>query len=164
MSSKKRQLFHELLSEVRASQGATARYDQAVADAIGVNRTDMRLIDLLEREGRLSAGQLAAGTGLTTGAITTAIDRLERSGYARRVRDASDRRRIYVEPTDTAKALGARFYSEHAKRAEELYHRYTEEQMELLLGFVKNGREFNEQKAAELEAELERRQKQGSST
>jgi len=149
---------------VRASQSATARYDQAVADAIGLNRTDMRLIDLLEREGRLTAGQLAAGTGLTTGAITTAIDRLERSGYARRVRDASDRRRIYVEPTDTAKGLGRRFYSEHAKRAEELYHRYTEEQMELLLGFVKNSREFNEQKAAELEAELKEEQKPGSSS
>jgi DNA-binding MarR family transcriptional regulator len=154
MSSKKRQLFEELLWEVRASQSATARYDQAVADAIGVNRTDMRLMDLLEREGSLTPGQLAAGTGLTTGAITTAIDRLERAGFARRVPDPDDRRRVHVQPTEAARGLGDRFYSEHAKIAEQLYHRYTEEQLELLLGFVRNSREFNDRKAAELEAEL----------
>lgn len=147
---------------MRASQSATARYDQAVADAIGVNRTDMRLLDLLEREGSLTAGQLAADTGLSTGAITTAIDRLERAGYARRIPDANDRRRIYVQPTDTARTIGDRYYSEHAKRAEELYHRYTEEQLELLLGFVRNSREFNEHKAAELEAELLKRPKHTS--
>jgi DNA-binding MarR family transcriptional regulator len=164
LSSKKRQLFQELLGEVRASQNATARYDQAVADAIGVNRTDMRLLDLLEREGSLTAGQLALGTGLTTGAITTAIDRLERSGYARRVPDANDRRRVYVQPTEAARAHGERFYSEHAKLAEQLYHRYSEAQIELLLEFVRNSRQFNERKAAELEAELTDRQKPGTST
>lgn len=152
------------MGEVRASQNATARYDQAVADAIGMNRTDMRLMDLLERGGRLTAGELAVGTGLTTGAITTALDRLERSGYARRVRDANDRRRVYVEPTDTAKSIGERFYSEHAKLAEALYHRYTEEQMQLLLEFVRTSRQFNEHKAAELEAELLTEPKQSTST
>jgi DNA-binding MarR family transcriptional regulator len=154
MSSRKRQLFQQLLGEVRASQNATDRFDQAVADTLGLNRTDMRLLDLLDREAPLTAGQLAARTGLTTGAITTAIDRLERSGHARRIRDPSDRRRIYVEPTPEAKQKAGSFYSEHAQVAEDLYHRYTEEQIELLLGFVKNSREVNERKAAELEAEL----------
>jgi DNA-binding MarR family transcriptional regulator len=154
MSSRKRQLFEHLLGEVRASQNATDRFDQAVADTLGLNRTDMRLLDLLDREAQLTAGQLAAGTGLTTGAITTAIDRLERSGHARRIRDASDRRRIYVELTPEARRAAGTFYAEHARLAEDLYHRYTEEQIELLLGFVKNSREFNERKAAELEAEL----------
>lgn len=163
MSSQKRRVFEELIGEVRASQTATARYDQAVAEALGVNRTDMRLIDLLEREGRLTAGQLAAGTGLSTGAITTAIDRLERSGYARRVPDTTDRRRIYVEPTDETKRLGERYYGEHARLAEELYHRYSEQQLELLLGYVRNSRQFNERKAAELEAELAQRQIRTSS-
>lgn len=155
--SRKRQLFEELLGEIRASQNATDRYDQAVADTLGLNRTGLRLLDLLDREGRLTAGQLAAGTGLTTGAITTAIDRLERSGHARRIPDSRDRRRTYVELTPAAKRHGGRFYSEHAERAEVAYHRYTEEQIELLLGFVRNGREFNERKAAELEAELAKR-------
>jgi DNA-binding MarR family transcriptional regulator len=157
MSSRKRRLFEELIGEIRSSQAATDRYDQAVADTVGVNRTDMRLLDLLDLDGRQTAGQLAAKSGLTSGAITIAIDRLENAGHARRVRDTEDRRRVYVELTPAAKRHGARFYAEHAALAETLYRRYTEEQIELLLEFVKSGRIFNEQKALELEAELDRR-------
>ena len=149
-------MFDQLLWEVRASQSATDRFDQAVADTIGLNRTDMRLLDLLDREGRLTAGQLADGSGLSAGATTTAIDRLEMAGYARRVRDTNDRRRIYVDATEQAKRNGSRFYAEHATLAERLYQRYTEEQIELLLEFVRQGREFNERKASELEAALKR--------
>jgi DNA-binding MarR family transcriptional regulator len=157
MSSQKRRLFERLLNEVRASQAATDRFDQAVADTIGMNRTDMRLIDLLDREERLTAGELAARTGLTTGAITTAIDRIEQAGFARRVRDTDDRRRIYVEANPEGLARASDLYSEHAQLAEDLYHRYTEEQLQLLLEFVTRSREFNERKAAELEAELAKR-------
>jgi DNA-binding MarR family transcriptional regulator len=80
-----RKIFDELLDEVRRSQNATDRFDQAVADALGLNRTDMRCLDVLHREGAVTAGRLAEMTGLTTGAMTVALDRLERSGYARRV-------------------------------------------------------------------------------
>jgi len=157
MSNRKRQLFERLMLEVRASQNATDRYDQAVADTLGLNRTDMRCIDILDREGRLTAGQLADRTGLTSGAVTTVIDRLEKAGYARRVRDTDDRRRIYVELTDGIQQSAGRFYAEHAELAESLYKQYTEEQIELLLEFVKRGRDFNERKAAELEKDLELR-------
>ena len=162
MSSRKRQLFERLLFEVRAAQSATDRFDQAVADTIGLNRTDMRCLDILDREGRLTAGQLAAHTGLTSGAITTAIDRLERAGHARRVRDTDDRRRVYVELTGAARENAGRFYAEHAQVAESLYKRYSEEQIELLLEFVRGSRELNERKAAELEAALEGRGRSGS--
>lgn len=159
MSSKKREMFNRLLWEVRASQNATDRFDQAVADTIGLNRTDLRLLDLLDQEGRLTAGQLAERSGLSAGATTTAIDRLEQAGHARRVRDTDDRRRIYVEATEQAQQNGSRFYGEHAALAEELYHHYTEEQIGLLVEFVQRGREFNERKAAELEAGLGRDQR-----
>lgn len=154
MSSNKRGLFDQLLFEVRASQSATDRFDQAVADTLGLNRTDMRCIDILDREGPLTAGQLAVRTGLTSGAVTTAIDRLERAGYARRLRDTVDRRRIHVELMGEAREKAARFYAEHVQVAESLYNRYTEAEIALLLEFVRRGREFNERKAAELEAEL----------
>ena len=99
MASRKRQLFDALIYEVRRSQNATDRFDQAVADAIGINRTDLRCLDVIQREWPVAAGRLAEQTGLTTGAITTVLDRLERAGYARRVRDPSDRRRVLVEVT-----------------------------------------------------------------
>jgi len=151
VSRHKRQVFEELIDEVRRSQAATGRFDQAVADALGLNRTDMRCLDVLEREGSLTAGGLAQATGLTSGAMTTALDRLERAGYARRVRDASDRRRVLVEVTPKARREGGRFFGEHEALSERLYQRYSEQQLELLLQFVREGREFNEAHAAQVE-------------
>jgi DNA-binding MarR family transcriptional regulator len=152
VSSQKRELFEELLDEVRRSQLATDRFDQAVADAIGLNRTDMRCLDVIEREGPVTAGRLAETTGLTTGAITTVLDRLERAGHARRVRDGSDRRRVLVELTPDAVRCAGQYYAPHAELSERLYKRYTLEQIQLLLEFVREGREFNEREAAKLEA------------
>jgi DNA-binding MarR family transcriptional regulator len=153
LSRHKRLVFEKLIDEVRRSQAATDRFDQAVADALGLNRTDMRCIDVLHREGRLTAGQLAEATGLTSGAMTTALDRLERLGYARRVRDSQDRRRVLVEVTPKVMAEAGRFYVEHVALSERLYQRHTTEELELLLRFVREGREFNEQHAARVEEE-----------
>jgi DNA-binding MarR family transcriptional regulator len=152
VSSRKREVFHELIDEVRRSQAATQRFDQAVGDAIGLNRTDMRCVDAIERAGTLTAGQLAEATGLTSGAMTTALDRLEQAGYARRRRDSGDRRRVLIELTQKAHELASRFYAAHAAESERLYARYSEAQLELLLEFVRGGREFNEREAARLEA------------
>ena len=154
MASRKRKLFEQLIYEVRRSQAATDRYDQAVADAIGLNRTDMRCLDVIQREGRVPAGRLADETGLTTGAITTVLDRLERAGYARRVRDPSDRRRVLVELTPEAFQGSVNYYAAHMELSERLYRRYTEEQLEMFLEWVREGRELNEREAAKLEARM----------
>ena len=157
MSRHKRKVFDELIDEVRRSQSATDRFDQAVADALGVNRTDMRCIDVLQRVGPLTAGRLAEETGLTTGAMTTALDRLERAGFARRTRDAGDRRRVLVELTPKVLHDASAFYTDHQAKAESLYTRYTVPELELLLEFVRGGREFNELHAARLEQQNRRR-------
>ena len=151
MSRHKREVFEQLIYEIRRSQEATARFDDAVAEAIGVNRTDMRCLDHIQREGRITAGRLAELTGLTTGAMTAALDRLERSGLARRIRDPDDRRKVLVEPGAEAASGAVQYYGEHVRQSERLYHRYTEEQLELLLEFIRQGREFNEVQAAKLE-------------
>ena len=151
MSRNKRRVFEELIDEVQRSQLATDRFDQAVADAAGLNRTDMRCLDVLGREGPVTAGRLAEATGLTSGAMTTALDRLERAGLAQRTRDAVDRRRVLVEITPLAQREAGRFYGEHIAHSERLYKRYDEQQLELLLEFVREGRELNEAQAAQLE-------------
>ena len=156
MSRQKRDTYEQLIDEVRRSQNATARFDQAVADALGLNRTDLRCVDVLHREGAQTAGRLAEQTGLSSGAMTTALDRLERAGYARRVRDSSDRRRVLVELTPQVAKMAA-FYGEHAAYAERLYQRHTVEQLELLLRFVRESREFNELQAARLEQQTRER-------
>jgi DNA-binding MarR family transcriptional regulator len=159
MSSDKRRVFEELVTEVRRSHNATDRFDQAVADALGLNRTDMRCLDVIEREGPVPAGRLAEATGLTSGAITTVLDRIERAGYARRVNDASDRRRVLVELTPKTQTETMRFYQPHMALSERLYETYTRKQLELLLEFARTGREFNEHHAAEIEQANRARQK-----
>ena len=151
MSSRKQRVFNELIDEVRRSQAATDRFDQAVADAVGLNRTDIRCVDVLDREGPLTAGRLAQAMGLTSGAVTTLVDRLERAGHARRVRDERDRRRVLVELTPEARGLAASFYAPHAEAAQQIYRRYTEDQIAMLLEFVRGSREFNERQAELLE-------------
>ena len=71
---------------------------QASAEAAGLHTTDWHALSVLGLAGRLTAGELAERTGLTTGATTRLIDRLERAGHVRLVVDPSDRRRVHVEP------------------------------------------------------------------
>jgi DNA-binding MarR family transcriptional regulator len=146
LASRKRQIFEELVYEIRRSQAATDRYDQAVADAIGLNRTDMRCLDVIQREGPVPAGRLADETGLTTGAITTVLDRLERAG------DPADRRRVLVELAPEARSGAGDYYGEHMALGERVFRRYSEDQLALLLDFTREGRELNEREAAKLEA------------
>jgi DNA-binding MarR family transcriptional regulator len=96
--------------------------------------------------------------------MTTALDRLERAGYERRVHDPSDRRRVLVEVVPQALRDAGRFYSEHETRSEDLYRRYTEAQLELLLRFVREGREFNEEHATRVQQENRERQDHEATT
>jgi DNA-binding MarR family transcriptional regulator len=84
---------------VRAYQTGVDNFDQAMADHIGINRTDARCIDLIDQAGGMTAGELAKAAGLTTGAVTAVIDRLEAAGIAQRVPDPNDRRRVRIEST-----------------------------------------------------------------
>jgi DNA-binding MarR family transcriptional regulator len=90
----------------RAFVDAVGLHGQAVAAAAGLPATDWYALSVLDLEGRLTAGELADRTGLTTGAATRMIDRLVRGGRVRRVPDAEDRRRVLVEriPDPTAQA------------------------------------------------------------
>ena len=77
----------------------TIMFHQAVADMLGLYITDHKCLDLIYRFGAMPAGRIAELTGLTTGAVTGIIDRLEKAGYVRRTNDPNDRRRTIVEPT-----------------------------------------------------------------
>ncbi|HEY1095309.1 MAG TPA: MarR family transcriptional regulator [Glycomyces sp.] len=73
----------------------------ATAQAVGLGPTDLYAVGTLTFYGRMTSGDLAAKTGLTTGATTRLIDRLEQRGLVRRVTDPADRRRVLVEAVDT---------------------------------------------------------------
>jgi DNA-binding MarR family transcriptional regulator len=95
----KQQLIEQLIREFRASGNQDSAFDALAGERLGVNETDLRCLNILENSGGLGAGELAAEAGLTAGAITGVIDRLEKAGFARRVSDPIDRRRVRVEVT-----------------------------------------------------------------
>ncbi|MEU7230354.1 MarR family winged helix-turn-helix transcriptional regulator [Streptomyces chrestomyceticus] len=64
-------------------------------------------------------GHATGAAGLTTGGVTTAIDRLDRSGYASRVRDTADRRRVIVTPTEKGRAVVAEIFTPLAREGAE---------------------------------------------
>ena len=78
-------LFGRLFEMVRQSQRENDRFDQAVADYLGVSRAEAHCLDVLEQFGPMTAGRLSELSRLTTGAITKVVDRLENAGYVSRV-------------------------------------------------------------------------------
>ncbi|RPI31068.1 MAG: MarR family transcriptional regulator [Actinomycetota bacterium] len=105
-------LVDEVGVALREMRESADRVDDALASCFGLNRSDLRCLALLYREDQLTAGQLADATSLSPGATTTALDRLERAGYALRVVDPHDRRRVFVRLTPAALELGARLYGQ----------------------------------------------------
>src|SRR3954465_14413515 len=87
----------ELTQELRQFTGLAASFFRAAAARLALTVTDLQVIDILESTGPSTAGQLADLTGLSTGAITGMLNRLEEAGLVRRERDPSDGRRVIVQ-------------------------------------------------------------------
>ncbi|MFI9718504.1 MarR family winged helix-turn-helix transcriptional regulator [Streptomyces sp. NPDC052396] len=103
-------LIQEVGVAMQRYQRASDVLDQRLADHLGLNRTDLRCLELLLDPTPLSPGELATAAGLTTGGVTTAIDRLTAAGYATRSRDTADRRRVIVRPTEKCFAMVMEIY------------------------------------------------------
>ncbi|MGK5638261.1 MarR family winged helix-turn-helix transcriptional regulator [Streptomyces sp. URMC 126] len=116
---RRERLIEEFGLVMQEFQRSADTLDQQVADRLGLNRTDLRCLDLLFGPSPMSPGELATAAGLTTGGVTTAIDRLERSGYATRARDTADRRRVIVEPTEKGYAMVAEIFTPIAREGAE---------------------------------------------
>ena len=138
----KKELIDELVSEFRASGNQDSAFDNLAAERLGVNRTDLHCLNTIENAGGLTAGELARETGLTTGAVTGVIDRLERAGYARRVPDPEDRRRVKVEVTPKFYARADQIWGPLAADWERsLSGRFTAEQLERVIEFLRTTNE-----------------------
>src|SRR2546423_2235805 len=96
--------------ESRAYQSAVDALDDAVAVHIGINRTDLRCLDVLMQLGTATPGVLAAKLGLTTGSVTAMLDRLAKLGYLTRTPDPADRRKVLVSATEELKAKAWAIY------------------------------------------------------
>ena len=95
-SAKRTRLIGELMVQARRTGSLGALHSRAAAPLAGVNATDWECLDVLDWIGPLTAGELARHVGITSGAVTGAIDRLEALGLVYRDDDPSDRRKVIV--------------------------------------------------------------------
>lgn len=103
-------LHDAVLQEMRALTGVVDQLDHAAAKRLELNRTDYRCLEILSDQGAMTAKALAGAMDVTTGGMTTVIDRLERADYARRIPHPHDRRQILVEPTSALAARAKKIY------------------------------------------------------
>ena len=149
------ELANDLTAANRRYQQATDALDQAASELLAINRTDARCVDVILQRGRVTAGDLAVASGLSPGAATTAIDRLERAGYARRVRDPDDRRRVIVQPTERIAELAEEVYGPLRDSGTLLMQRFSERQLKAITEFFVGAAEIQLDRAHEVRAQLE---------
>lgn len=145
-------LIQQTTSEIRAYQTAVDRFDEVAVGLLGINRTDGRCLDILEQRGPMTAGELARAAGLTTGAMTTLLDRLERLDYLRRVPHPTDRRRVVVELTDKMRRRIAEIWAPMGQEGAELLGGLSDRQLELVCTVMKTARELLERHTERVEA------------
>lgn len=129
-------LLAELATASTAQATATVRLNLAVANQLGLPLTDVQCIGLIA-EGPATPTLLAARLGLTTGATTKVLDRLERGGYAQRAADPADRRRVTVTATPEGLARLAVPYAPIAEAFAHVFDTYTDDELATVLRFMR---------------------------
>lgn len=136
----------------------TIMFHQSVADVLGLHITDHKCLDLIRQYGAMPAGRIAELTGLTTGAVTGIIDRLEKAGYVRRANDPKDRRRTIVEPIRNKKwerKIEAVFIPFH-ERMHKLLSSYSDSELAFLLDVLTKSIEQTREESKKLRTSMQR--------
>lgn len=136
----RRGLTEDLGTAARQHQRAVDALDEAVAAHLGVNRTDLRCLDVLLERGGATPGYLAEALGLTTGSVTPMLDRLEKLGYVQRTPDPADRRRLDVRPTQKTVDAAAALYGPLVEDGQRGIARYSMADLDLFIDFLRRDR------------------------
>lgn len=122
----------------RALSTATVLYHHNVAQQLGLNDTDHKCLDVLLRDGAMTAGELAARTGFTTGAITGIANRLAARKFLRRETDPADGRRVVLQPVPAAvHAAMWPLLQPMVERMSALHHSYSKSELTLILRYLR---------------------------
>ena len=136
-NSNRNELLEANLQLGRELSARTLMYHAAIAERVGLSATEHKALDLLSRAGALTAGQLAEWTGLTTGAITGLVDRLEKVGFVRRERDPGDRRKVLIHPVLAKMEQElAPLFASMSQQMEALLSRYSDQELAIIQDFV----------------------------
>lgn len=129
-------LIERVSHAVRRMGAQSVLISETMAARFGLNTTDLECLDVLFLRGEATAGELAKATGLTSGATTAMIDRLERAGYIRRDDDPNDRRRVILRVRPEKIGPIARAYEPIAQRTTALWSTFSSKELETVLRFI----------------------------
>jgi len=151
--------FAAVEAEMRQVVAEIILFNQAIADRVGLNPTDLQCLGILLDTGAISAGRLATLSNLTTGAITGVVDRLMRAGYVRRTADPADRRRVIVEPLTVRAEQEIRplYATMGEAMAVECAH-YSDAELALIADFLARTHPLNRAQTARLRSETPSKQ------
>jgi DNA-binding MarR family transcriptional regulator len=140
----RRELVQQLRNEIMGYLGAASDFNEGLAKKLKLSRTDMRCLDLIGRLGPLTAGRLAEESGLTTGAVTFILDRLEEAGMVTRRRDTEDRRRVWVEMVPAAQERLEGLQQPVAEDMRRLAQQFKEDELAVVRDFMRQAKEVFE--------------------
>ncbi|MEV0388632.1 MarR family transcriptional regulator [Nonomuraea sp. NPDC050643] len=120
----------------RENSNAAVMYHSAMGERLGLGMTEEKTLDLLQRLGPLTAGEIGQHAGLAPATVSGLIDRLEAKWLVRRVRDTKDRRRVIVEINYEQLAGFAELFEPFVAALARLYERYTDDELEVILDFL----------------------------
>ena len=128
--------------------GAASDFDEGLAKKLKLSRTDMRCLELIGRLGPLTAGRLAEESGLTTGAVTFILDRLEEAGMVTRRRDTEDRRRVWVEIVPEAQERLQGLHQPVAEEMRQVAQRFKADELAVVRDFMREAKEVFQRQVA----------------
>lgn len=140
-AGRRQELMRALNRISRESSGLGVLFGEEVARRMGINHTDLECIDVIGQRERVTAGEVAEASGLTTGAVTGVIDRLEKAGYVKRERDPADRRKVYVRLLPKALSEGSKYYGPFERSVMALVDRYSDKELALFLDYFTRARD-----------------------
>ena len=138
IAPEREELIASVMNEGRRMSARTVVFHAAIAERLGLNPSDHKCADLICNEtGPITAGRLAEITGLSTGAITGVVDRLEKAGFVARLPDAEDRRRVVISGVEGRAPNMRHLFLPMMEGMASLCDGYSNEQLDLIAGFMR---------------------------
>jgi DNA-binding MarR family transcriptional regulator len=135
---------------LRRSSAAGVLHGQTIARRVGINSTDLECLDLILMSGPSTAGDIARHTGLTSGAVTGLIDRLERLDLVERTADPGDRRKVLVRVRGDKIEPIAGLFAPLESAMQALLASYSKEELKLLIDFTQRAGDLMLSRVTEL--------------
>lgn len=120
----------------RAVSTASIMFHSVVSARQGLSTTEEKALELLLRFGAMTAGELSARAGLAPASVTGLVDRLERKGFARRVPDEADKRRVRIEVDPSAMAKFAPLFRDFLMRLHAMYASFSDDELRVVVRYM----------------------------